>query len=231
MLASAGGGPSLLGSLSDFLRSRSGDFVRLEDTAERYGTGPVLALRGVPEGIDDDEIRDMVEDGCASASAPAGAPAAAVVVVCRLRGNSPLLDLPLQEALEAILDRGRRQARGGSARAASAVVVVESGDATTVSASPEEGEDDEAVVPVLLFSGFRDDEMRSVYGLLGREINAEARSISGGAFQQSSASVAACAKAVPNAMSKPLRRVLSEVAGDHRDAAGLLPGEKDGTAR
>jgi hypothetical protein len=177
----------------------------------------------VPEGIDDDEIRDMVEDGCASASA------SAAVVVCRLRGNSPVLDLPLQEALEAILDRGRQQARGGSARAAAAVVVVESGDATTAPA-PSDDEDNEAV-PVLLFSGFRDDEMLSVYGLLGREINAEARSISGGAFQQSSASVAACAKAVPNAMAKPLRRVLSEVAGDHRDAAGLLPGEKDGTAR
>jgi hypothetical protein len=181
----------------------------------------------VPEGIDDDEIRDMVEDGCASASASAAADT--VVVVCRLRGNSPVLDLPLQEALEAILDRGMRQARGESAQAAAAVVVVESGDATTAPA-PSDDEDDDAV-PVLLFSGFRDDEMRSVYGLLGREINAEARSISGGAFQQSSASVAACAKAVPNAMSKPLRQVLSEVAGDHRDAAGLLPGEKDGTAR
>ena len=53
--------------------------------------------------------------------------------------------------------------------------------------------------------------MLAVYNLLGDEIYQE----TGGQ------AVVACAKAVPNAMAKPLRQVLDEIAGDHQDAMQL----------
>ena len=48
----------------------------------------------------------------------------------------------------------------------------------------------------------------TVYNILGKEIYDET----------AGQSTPACAKAVPNAMSKPLRQVLDEIAGDHKDA-------------
>ncbi|GAX12665.1 hypothetical protein FisN_13Lh137 [Fistulifera solaris] len=63
-------------------------------------------------------------------------------------------------------------------------------------------------VPVLLFSGFRNDEMMATYNILGQEIYHEM----GGQLSP------ACAKAVPNAMGKQLRQVLGEIAGDHTSA-------------
>eukprot|EP00546_Thalassionema_frauenfeldii_P000062 CAMPEP_0178933322 /NCGR_PEP_ID=MMETSP0786-20121207/23194_1 /TAXON_ID=186022 /ORGANISM="Thalassionema frauenfeldii, Strain CCMP 1798" /LENGTH=130 /DNA_ID=CAMNT_0020610883 /DNA_START=375 /DNA_END=767 /DNA_ORIENTATION=- len=57
--------------------------------------------------------------------------------------------------------------------------------------------------PVLFFSGFDNSEMMASYNLLGGEIYKE------------NGKTAACAKAVPNAMSKPLQEVLEEISGDH----------------
>lgn len=65
-------------------------------------------------------------------------------------------------------------------------------------------------VPVLFFSGFQNDEMMAIYNILGQEIYEE----SGGQASP------ACAKAVANAMGKPLRQVLEEISGDHKDAMG-----------
>ena len=69
----------------------------------------------------------------------------------------------------------------------------------------------ESEVPVLLFSGFANPDMMAVYNLLGREIYEE----TGGRAN------AACAKVVPKALDKPLRQVLDEIRGDHRDALQL----------
>eukprot|EP00547_Thalassionema_nitzschioides_P013809 CAMPEP_0194247900 /NCGR_PEP_ID=MMETSP0158-20130606/17181_1 /TAXON_ID=33649 /ORGANISM="Thalassionema nitzschioides, Strain L26-B" /LENGTH=184 /DNA_ID=CAMNT_0038984053 /DNA_START=365 /DNA_END=919 /DNA_ORIENTATION=- len=62
--------------------------------------------------------------------------------------------------------------------------------------------------PVLFFSGFDNSEMMASYNLLGSEIYKE------------NGETAACAKAVPNAMSKPLKQVVEEISGDHSMAMG-----------
>jgi hypothetical protein len=62
--------------------------------------------------------------------------------------------------------------------------------------------------PVLFFSGFHNDEMMATYNIVGKEIYQE----TGGSLMP------ACAKAVKNAMGKPLRQVLDEISGDHDDA-------------
>ena len=66
-------------------------------------------------------------------------------------------------------------------------------------------------IPVLLFSGFMNDEMMSAYNIIGPEIYEETGGVSN----------PACAKAVPNAMEKPLFQVIEEISGDHADAMGI----------
>lgn len=66
--------------------------------------------------------------------------------------------------------------------------------------------------PVLFYSGFQNDEMLATYEIIGREIYEE----TGGMESP------ACAKAVPNAMDKPLRQVLEEISSDHMDAMSSL---------
>ena len=51
--------------------------------------------------------------------------------------------------------------------------------------------------------------MMAVYGILGKEIYNE------------SGATAACAKVVPNAMTKSLQQVLDEISGDHMDATTM----------
>jgi hypothetical protein len=63
-----------------------------------------------------------------------------------------------------------------------------------------------APIPVLLFSGFQNDEMLNVHTVLSNEIYEET----------AGQSLAACAKAVPNAMQKSCRQVLEEISGDHQ---------------
>lgn len=61
---------------------------------------------------------------------------------------------------------------------------------------------------VLYFSGFTNDEMMATYNIIGKEL-----------YEESGGSVTpACAKAVVNAMDKPLRQVLDEISGDHEEA-------------
>ena len=62
--------------------------------------------------------------------------------------------------------------------------------------------------PVIYFSGISNTEMMATYRIISSEIYEE----TGGAAN------AACAKAVPPAMDKPLRQVIEEITGDHLDA-------------
>jgi hypothetical protein len=170
----------LLDSISSFLSDREGDFVKMEDTENDYGPGPILLLYNVPDGIDMEEIQEMISDVAPIAHQKD-------CRVYRLTGDdSELLDLSLEKSLARIL-RSRSSAQS---------------QMVTAAATLTEG------VPVLLFSGFRNDEMMATYDILGQEI-----------YQETSGrAMPACAKAVPNAMSKPLRQVLEEISGDHQDA-------------
>lgn len=169
----------LFDSFSNFLNSRQGDFIKLDETDKEFGPGPLVVLYNVPPGIDDDEIYDMISDGAPTAFQRK----------CRVfrscDDDNELLDLPLEKILEKI-------AQGGLPRPMMTIA-----GATTV--------------PVILFSGFNNEEMMTTYNLLGQEI-----------YQETAGQMTpACAKVVPNAMQKPLRQVLDEIAGDHQDAIRL----------
>lgn len=104
--------------------------------------------------------------------------------------NHPLLELTLKDALQKVLDDNQRDAPSG--------VVLEEASASIAPVARGN--------PVLLFSGFANAEMMATYNIIAGEIYAE------------NGSQAACAKAVPNALSKPLRQVVEEISGDHQDA-------------
>jgi hypothetical protein len=184
----------LLDSLSNFLHDREGDFIPLESTTgtegESFGPGPALLLYNVPSGLLDEELIEMLEDGAPVASQRG-------ISLARLSTNdaTPVLDQSLQDALEQVVATGNNN----------------SNNPTTSTSSPELLSTDAGIlasVPVLFFSGFSDAEMMASYNIIGEEIYQEV----GGQV------TAACAKAVPNAMNKPLRQVLEEISGDHQDA-------------
>lgn len=171
----------LLDSISDFLQDRQGDFAKLDSGGEVFGPGPAILLYGVPSGVTNDEIQDMLQDAAPVAYSKG----------CRLcRVTDDMLDQSLQDALEKV-------AAGKMQVSPNYVTIALS---TTAMA-----------IPVLFFSGFQNDEMRSLYNVLGKEIYEET------AGQAS----AACAKAVPNAMQKNCLQVLQEISGDHEEAMSM----------
>ena len=169
----------LLDSISNFLDSRQGDFVKLEDTNKEFGPGPLLILYNVPSGIEMDEIKDMLEDGAPKAHAQG------IKLFCLSETDcNKALDLSLEDALNQISSGTLKE--------------------TPARESTMAGKG----VPVLFFSGFRNEEMMEAYNIIGQEI-----------YQETAGQAApACAKAVPKAMEKPFRQVLEEISGDHLDA-------------
>jgi len=123
-----------------------------------------------------------------------GAPQASAKGVTMERidtSSSEWLDLSLKEALDGIVANQESKIKGN--KPASVRALAGAAPLTTKT-------------PVLLYSGFSNKEMMDSYNIIGGEI-----------YQESGA-VTACAKAVPNSMDKPLRRVLEEISGDHQDA-------------
>jgi len=170
----------ILDSMSNFLKQRDGDFMKLDDTETAYGPGPALLLYKVPLGIDNDEIQDMLSDS---------APAAFKVGVKLSRINDKeniLLQCTVDDALEKVVNNA-----------------IQSDDDAIKDKHLAKLDRIEEGNPVLFFSGFDNSEMMASYNLLGGEIYKE------------NGKTAACAKAVPNAMSKPLQEVLEEISGDH----------------
>jgi hypothetical protein len=177
---------------SSFWQQRQGDFVKLDPRSKQVdGPGPLLLAYNIPPGIDSAEIQDMIYDAAPLASA------AGAVPVCRLyssaAGSSTLWETPLATVLAQIM----------------AGTVPTSTNSNQESTAPGGG-------MVLLFSGFRNDEMMAVYQLLSQEIEQEL------AYDALVAPAAACAKAVPKAMKKPLAQVLDEILGDHDEAVASL---------
>lgn len=103
-------------------------------------------------------------------------------------------ELTLGSDFSALLDMPMKQALEQLASSQSAQFAVAQGGA------PSNG--------ILFFSGFSNTAMMDVYKIMSQEIYQE----TGGT------NAVACAKAVPNAMQKPLRQVFDEINGDHQDA-------------
>ena len=179
-----------MGLLDRFLGKREGDFVKLESSLDTFGPGPAILLYGCPAGVTDEELKDMIEDGAPEAAGAKGG------VICRRidATSTSLLDMTVKEALEQVVKEENRSEGG----------ISESGIVGGVEIPSEQ----QPPCPVIYFSGISNAEMMATYRIISSEIYEE----TGGAAN------AACAKAVPPAMDKPLRQVIEEITGDHLDA-------------
>jgi hypothetical protein len=174
-----------------FLRNRQNDFIPLDESGDTFGPGPALILHQIPPGIADEEIQDMIADG---------APLAWKKGVAVARVQEEWLPWTVQQAVQYVVasHRSNHPQQLGAAMSSTTSATI----TTTITSTTRTG-------PVLYFSGFRNSEMMAIYGILGKEIYEE------------SGATAACAKVVPNAMTKSLQQVLDEISGDHRDATTM----------
>ncbi|VEU36041.1 unnamed protein product [Pseudo-nitzschia multistriata] len=207
---------------SRFMDKREGDFVRLEDMNEQFfGPGPALLLYSIPDAIEDDEVMDMLSDGAPVATSKGISLARITATDLQANAcdgdesdgsNQSLLDLSLNEALDTVVQRETVSSLASTATIGKVSTNVEEPSWTGL--QEKEGETPSKVTgsPVVLFSGFSNKEMMASYNILGEEIYKETAS-----YGQPGVSLA-CATAVPNAMEKPLRQVLTEISGDHAEA-------------
>jgi hypothetical protein len=200
-----------------FLKSRDGDFIPLEKSEEDVLGPPVLILYAVPKSMDDDEFIDMVCDGMpgrrvvetVTSSSSYWGDGENVIVLRRLEGmnekgegGDEVLDLSVKDALD-------RLASSSTATASASTIISSSSFAAL--------EKDE-LCPVLYFSGVTNSEMMNTYRIIANEIYEESNGVHW----------PACAKAVAPAFTKSLRRVLSEISGDHAEAMKLQRGAEEG---
>ncbi len=187
-------------------KDSEGDFVKLEQMNEQFvGPGPVVLLYKVPDGIDDDEVRDILEDGAPGAT-KRGISIARIPNMEATNTKSSdrsddadagvsLVDLSLQEALETVIKNPPPKTTLPPLPSFEPVMRgISSGS------------------PVVIFSGFSNTEMMESYNILGSQVYQETTASNG------TGEYLACATAVPNAMNKPLRQVLEEISGDHAEA-------------
>lgn len=175
------------------------DFVRLSEMAEKsgLGPGPVVLLYQVPNGIDDEEVRDMLADGAPTATKQGIALARIASLADKTNKKSKnLVNMSLQNAIETVIKTPPEP------------YILEAGIPHMSMATPASVEGS----PVAIFSGFTNSEMMESYNILGEELYKETASTYG------KGQYLACARAVPNAMGKPLKQVLMEISGDHEDA-------------
>ena len=135
----------LINSLSNFLQSRDGDFVKLEETG-RYGPGPAIILYKVPPEIDDEEVQDILSDEAPLAHRKG-------VRLARIdHSHNSLLACSVENALRQMMDPNIAAATFPSISADDDVSAKSDG------------------CPVVFFSGFDNREMMSAYNALGRQI-------------------------------------------------------------
>lgn len=200
----------LLMGIGDFFKPRQGDFVKLESTESAFGPGPVILFFNVPDGISDEELTDMIEDGAPLASKTDGGVKYQRYTSKDLSGN--LADGTVSEILELALSKNLDDGTGRQASLEEEylVTLTENNNDTN-----DKHEDDfDYSIPIIYFSGVANTEMMQTYNIIAREIFDE----TGG--------LAACAKAVKPAMSKSFRQLLTEISGDHSDATGTATSDQ-----
>lgn len=188
----------------NFLGSREGDFIPLEKS-DAFGPGPLILMYAVPDSMDDEELKDMVEDGMPGRAREG-------VVIRRLsgmdmngEGGDELLDSTVGEALNKAMISSSSSSKPAPLSTSAMPVVT----------SPEKDP-----CPVLYFSGVSNTEMMDTYNIIADEIYQETNRVHW----------PACAKVVAPAMKKSMRQLITEISGDHADAMNLRREEAEKTS-
>ncbi len=135
---------------ADFFRERQSDFMRLEASDEEFGPGPALIFYNVPQGLQDEELVDMLRDGAPKAIRKG-------VSLSRMdtSTSNEWMDLSLEEALNKVV----RNSRDPHARKGPDPLATDAGILATT--------------PVLFFSGFRNSEMMATFNIISHEVHKE----------------------------------------------------------
>jgi len=193
----------IMDQISSFFESRSEDFVPMESMDDKFGP-PVVLLFGMPDGIENEEIKDMVSDGAPLASSTETG--IQVKRICGSPSNLKWMELSMKEALEHCIDdfvdAPAKLNTSYNVQVSTLKNKIEEDSAT------EDEELWKPSCPVIYCSGLSNKETMAIYNILASEIYEE----TGGMAR------AACAKAVPPAMEKPVMQVITEIAGDHMEA-------------
>jgi len=190
----------------DFFKTRQNDFVKLETTSI-FGPGPIILLFNVPQGIQDDEIQDMVQDGAPIASSTGGDGG---VKISRLDSSS-LANIE-NTTVQVVLEKALNNELPTQTKATT-TTLPGTGVGSIMAESSSSSSSQVLEVPILYFSGISNEEMMKTYNIIAREIYDE----TGGVLK------AACAKAVPPAMKKCFKQLVDEITGDHLDAIQAAP--------
>lgn len=191
-------GTQLSMGVFDFFKSRKDDFVKLDSSSQStIGPGPLILMYNMPDGIIDEELTAMIEDGAPIASrSEKGGVAFERIFPSQIRdADGVFSDKSVMEVLQMALSMASSRTRGKA----------DEGNNMEV-----EGKMDSTSTPILYFSGISNSEMMQTYKIIAREIYEE---MGGGANSR-----AACAKVVEPAFDKPFVQLVEEISGDHSDA-------------
>jgi hypothetical protein len=140
---------SLKMGLFDFLKSRDDDFVKLEQTSV-VGPGPLIIFYNIPNGLLDEELEDMIDDGIPSARRNGNGK----VKFTRIFSSDldSIGDMTVKEVLDKVVTDG---------------AIVKPNSSTNGNGNDNNG------VPILYFSGISNTEMMQAYNIIAREIYEE----------------------------------------------------------
>ena len=143
--------PKLQMGILDFFSTRQNDFVKLDKSSqESIGPGPLIVLYNIPNGIDDEELSMMIQDGAPNASRDN---LGFIRVYPDDIRNGYLANKSVLQVLETLLPISTR--------------------INNPTKTPSNAIIDENVSPILYFSGTSNNEMMSTYNIIAREIYEE----------------------------------------------------------
>lgn len=139
-----------LNGILDFFKNREDDFVRLSDSEDVVGPGPLILLYNVPDGIDDEEIQAMIEDGAPNASKEKG-------VLFHRIFPADLENVYQESTVADVLGKSLELAQ----------------DSKRSDSNNSESSVSYAHTPILYFSGISNSEMMKTYNIIAGEIYQE----------------------------------------------------------
>lgn len=172
----------------------------------------------MPDSMETEELLDMVEDGMPQRQR-------GDVIIRRIdgAGEDSLLDLTVEEALDRAMEgdyfiSGESASDGDDDIGAALTLANSKPSINPVTVATQQTQEN-GPCPVLYFSGVTNSEMMETYQIIANEIYEETNGVHW----------PACAKVVPPAMKKSMRRVLEEISGDHAEAMRMRREEAETT--
>lgn len=140
--------------LFDFLRSRDGDFIKLQSSDESvFGPGPIIILYNIPHGLLNEELVDMIADGApmATKSCESGVKFVRIYPSDVVDDNATYGDMSVSQVLDSLLLNvpDEKETSGKNVELDAA--------------------------PILYFSGISNAEMMQTYNIIGKEIFEESQ--------------------------------------------------------